>query len=190
MDVVCHASCRSTGPARGNCIHGLGWAGAERYGREFVPEGEKVSEKKDPRLLGIAYNLKRFDPAAGVEPCGTVQRPDLKDKCLAPDPLSTVLGAQDSERGPAHRHEFDLAVVACCAVKRTFPTRLHGAVSWRGRRRCCRPLLERLVQVGDEDVVAAQNLADPARQPSTYRPSAPTSIVTRRRRCFRGSGEA
>lgn len=65
-----------------NCIHGLGWAGAERVGREFVPECDKAGDKKDSCLLGIAYNLKRFDPVAGVELCETVKRADLKEKCL------------------------------------------------------------------------------------------------------------
>ncbi|MEC8422692.1 MAG: hypothetical protein VX000_02880 [Myxococcota bacterium] len=66
-----------------NCIHGLSWAGAERFGREFVRECERAGEKKDSCLLGIAYNLKRFDPAAGVALCETVQRADLQEKCLA-----------------------------------------------------------------------------------------------------------
>jgi hypothetical protein len=67
---------------RENCIHGLGWAGAERFGREFVPECDKAGEKRDSCLLGVAYNLKRFDAAAGVELCQVVSRSDLKARCL------------------------------------------------------------------------------------------------------------
>ena len=65
-----------------NCIHGLGWAGAERFGREFIPDCDRAGDKKDSCILGVAYNLKRFDPAAGVELCNTVARPDLQEKCL------------------------------------------------------------------------------------------------------------
>ena len=65
-----------------NCIHGLGWAGAERFGREFIPDCDKAGAKKDSCILGVAYNLKRFDPAAGVELCNTVVRADLQEKCL------------------------------------------------------------------------------------------------------------
>lgn len=68
---------------RENCIHGLGWGASESRGVDFVAGCERSGAEKDSCLLGIAYNLKRFDVDAGLSICMQVERSDLKEKCEA-----------------------------------------------------------------------------------------------------------
>ena len=68
---------------RENCIHGLGWGASESRGVDFVSGCRRSGAEKDSCLLGIAYNLKRFDVDAGLGICAQVERADLKEKCEA-----------------------------------------------------------------------------------------------------------
>ena len=64
-----------------NCYHGVGWGASESAGAAFAADCERAGEKKDSCLLGIAYNLRRFDIDAGLAICDTVRRSDLKEQC-------------------------------------------------------------------------------------------------------------
>lgn len=65
-----------------NCYHGLGWGASEKAGRDFAAQCDKAGEKAPSCRLGVAYNLKRFDPAAALELCRAVGRQDLEDQCV------------------------------------------------------------------------------------------------------------
>ena len=67
---------------RENCFHGLGWGASEGEGAAFTGECGKAGEERDSCMLGVAYNLRRFDSAAGVEICGQVRREDLRSQCM------------------------------------------------------------------------------------------------------------
>ena len=64
-----------------NCYHGLGWGASEAQGASFAPSCQRAGQQKDSCLLGIAYNLRRFDVDAGISICGQVQRQDLLTQC-------------------------------------------------------------------------------------------------------------
>jgi hypothetical protein len=66
---------------RENCVHGVGWAGAEQLNAAFVAECDKGGAQRDSCLLGVAYNLKRLNAAEGLEVCALVGRADLREKC-------------------------------------------------------------------------------------------------------------
>ncbi len=65
-----------------NCYHGLGWGASETAGQDFVPECARAGAKAPSCRLGVAYNLRRFDPAAALELCEAVGRPDLNAQCI------------------------------------------------------------------------------------------------------------
>jgi len=67
---------------RENCVHGLGWGASENIGAAFVPSCERAGDQEDSCLLGVAYNLRRFDIPAGLEVCAKVVREDLKAQCV------------------------------------------------------------------------------------------------------------
>lgn len=66
---------------RENCVHGLGWGAAEKAGRDFVAECGRAGAFKDSCLIGVAYNLRRFDVAAGLEVCSGVTNDLLRERC-------------------------------------------------------------------------------------------------------------
>ena len=66
---------------RENCYHGLGWGASETAGAAFATDCRRSGEKTDSCLLGIAYNLRRFDIDAGMAICAQVVRSDLKSQC-------------------------------------------------------------------------------------------------------------
>lgn len=68
---------------RENCFHGVGWGASESAGAAFAAECTRAGEQQDSCLLGIAYNLRRFDIDAGMAICETVERADLKAQCEA-----------------------------------------------------------------------------------------------------------
>ena len=65
-----------------NCHHGLGWGGSEQTGMGFLPTCERSGEYQDSCLLGVAYNLRRFDISQGLEICDKVRRSDLRNQCI------------------------------------------------------------------------------------------------------------
>lgn len=67
---------------RENCYHGLGWGAAEQAGADFVASCDRSGPQKDSCLLGIAYNLRRFDIDAGLTVCGGVQDATLHQQCV------------------------------------------------------------------------------------------------------------
>jgi hypothetical protein len=66
---------------RENCIHGLGWGASEKAEEKFIASCDRAGPEKDSCLLGIAYNLRRFDIDRGLKICSMVQRLDLNTKC-------------------------------------------------------------------------------------------------------------
>jgi hypothetical protein len=66
---------------RENCVHGVGWAGAEQLNAAFVSECDKAGNQRDSCLLGVAYNMKRLNPEEGLQICAKVGRGDLRQKC-------------------------------------------------------------------------------------------------------------
>ena len=66
---------------RENCIHGLGWGASETAEENFIPSCRRAGDERDSCLLGIAYNLRRFDIDRGLRICAQVQRSDLNDQC-------------------------------------------------------------------------------------------------------------
>jgi hypothetical protein len=66
---------------RENCYHGLGWGAAETAGADFVPACRRSGPQEDSCLLGIAYNLRRFDVDAGIRVCEGVENSALKQQC-------------------------------------------------------------------------------------------------------------
>jgi hypothetical protein len=66
---------------RENCYHGLGWGASETAGKAFAAECARAGEKKDSCMLGVAYNLRRFDQEAGMDLCAQVHRQDLAEQC-------------------------------------------------------------------------------------------------------------
>ena len=66
---------------RENCIHGLGWGASETAEEDFIPTCRRSGKERDSCLLGIAYNLRRFDIDRGLRICDQVQRVDLHDQC-------------------------------------------------------------------------------------------------------------
>lgn len=67
---------------RENCIHGLAWGASEKLEEGFLPQCERAGQEKDSCLLGVAYNLRRFDIDRGLVICAEVKRADLKEKCI------------------------------------------------------------------------------------------------------------
>ena len=67
---------------RENCIHGLGWGASEKQGSDFASSCHRAGAQKDSCLLGVAYNLRRFDPQEGIRLCDRVVREDLKAQCV------------------------------------------------------------------------------------------------------------
>lgn len=65
-----------------NCYHGLGWGASETAEESFMAQCERAGEEKSSCLLGIAYNLRRFDIDRGLRICQTVPRLDLQEQCL------------------------------------------------------------------------------------------------------------
>ncbi len=65
-----------------NCYHGLGWGASEKAGRDFVPSCRRAGEKAPSCRLGVAYNLRRFDPAGALALCEAVGRADLEAQCV------------------------------------------------------------------------------------------------------------
>ncbi|MBM76144.1 MAG: hypothetical protein CMK59_12145, partial [Proteobacteria bacterium] len=66
-----------------NCYHGLGWGASESIGLEFASKCDRSGAYKDSCLLGIAYNLRRFDVDQAISLCSDVKRPDLNQQCRA-----------------------------------------------------------------------------------------------------------
>lgn len=66
---------------RENCIHGLGWGASETRGADFVPECARAGAEQPSCLLGIAYNLRRFDQDTALTLCDQVTRTDLQAQC-------------------------------------------------------------------------------------------------------------
>ena len=66
---------------RENCIHGLGWGASESAEEGFIPVCRRAGAERDSCLLGIAYNLRRFDIDRGLRICTQVYRADLQDQC-------------------------------------------------------------------------------------------------------------
>ena len=60
------------GVNRDNCVHGLGWAGAERKGMQFVDVCSGLQVGADPCRLGVAYQQIRVNPAGAVQVCAQV----------------------------------------------------------------------------------------------------------------------
>jgi hypothetical protein len=80
------AACRRVpegpdGLYRENCVHGVGWAGAEQAGADFASACGQADAQQDSCLLGVAYNLKRLLPLEGLKICTQVERTDLREKC-------------------------------------------------------------------------------------------------------------
>ena len=48
---------------------------------DFIPTCRRAGKERDSCLLGIAYNLRRFDIDRGLRICDQVQRLDLNDQC-------------------------------------------------------------------------------------------------------------
>jgi len=67
---------------RENCYHGLGWGAAESAEAAFVPQCARAGEQQDSCLLGVAYNLRRFDIDAGLQVCAGVKDPALHSQCV------------------------------------------------------------------------------------------------------------
>lgn len=70
---------------RENCVHGLGWGASEKkeVGASFVAQCDRAGEQKDSCLLGVAYNLKRFNLDTALSICDQVARTDLASQCVA-----------------------------------------------------------------------------------------------------------
>jgi hypothetical protein len=66
---------------RENCFHGLGWGASETAGVAFAEQCGRAGEKADSCLVGVAYNLRRFDSVSALSVCEKVQRADLHDQC-------------------------------------------------------------------------------------------------------------
>jgi hypothetical protein len=81
------AACAQVPPGPGriyreNCFHGLGWGASEGEGSAFSQQCGLAGDEKDSCILGVAYNLRRFDPEAGIELCAQVGRSELRSQCL------------------------------------------------------------------------------------------------------------
>jgi hypothetical protein len=68
---------------RENCVHGLGWGAAEQGGLGFAQRCGMAGAQADSCRLGVAYNHRRFDPAAAEQICADVRRADLKTQCIS-----------------------------------------------------------------------------------------------------------
>ncbi|MEC7986228.1 MAG: hypothetical protein VX278_13770 [Myxococcota bacterium] len=66
---------------RENCYHGLGWGASEKAGVDFADRCSRSGEQTDSCILGVAYNLRRFDAEAGLQLCKRVVREDLRNQC-------------------------------------------------------------------------------------------------------------
>lgn len=66
-----------------NCYHGLGWGASEKAGLAFAATCDRAGKRKDSCLLGIAYNLRRFDVDQAIGLCDQVKRADLNQQCRA-----------------------------------------------------------------------------------------------------------
>jgi hypothetical protein len=67
---------------RENCFHGLGWGAAEADGAAAASRCKHAGPQEDSCLLGIAYNLRRFDVDAGLAVCADVEDPALHSQCV------------------------------------------------------------------------------------------------------------
>ena len=68
---------------RENCFHGLGWGASESLGAAFTTTCQRAGMQSDSCLMGVAYNLKRFDVAEGLSICSQIVRADLRDQCVS-----------------------------------------------------------------------------------------------------------
>ncbi len=68
---------------RENCVHGAGWAAGERFGESGLGHCARAGSREDSCRLGVAFQLKGSAPESAVEICGSVQRGDLRQHCLA-----------------------------------------------------------------------------------------------------------
>jgi hypothetical protein len=67
---------------RENCVHGLGWAVAEkRENQASVAFCEGLSSHQDSCFLGLSAHAKRLDPEAALGLCQRVERSDLRARC-------------------------------------------------------------------------------------------------------------
>lgn len=66
---------------RENCFHGLGWGAAEKGGAEFAYRCGLAGPQEDSCKVGVAYQLKRLEPAKALDICATVRRDDLRSQC-------------------------------------------------------------------------------------------------------------
>lgn len=65
-----------------NCVHGLGWAVAEkRESHAAVSFCEGLASHSDSCFLGLSAHTKRLDPSAALILCGRVGREDLRARC-------------------------------------------------------------------------------------------------------------
>jgi hypothetical protein len=70
-----------TGVNQDNCVHGLGWAGAERRGMQFVEVCSALQTGSDPCRLGVAYQQIRVNPEGAAKVCGQVLDGGLRMDC-------------------------------------------------------------------------------------------------------------
>ncbi len=65
-----------------NCFHGLGWAMAETEASGALSSCPRAGPYADSCRLGVSAHAKVFDPAEAVRICETVDRGDLRQRCL------------------------------------------------------------------------------------------------------------
>ncbi len=70
-----------SGIYRENCVHGVGWAAGERLGAAGARRCVAAGPLSGSCRLGVAFQLKRIDPAAAMDICLSVTRDDLRDHC-------------------------------------------------------------------------------------------------------------
>lgn len=70
------------GDLRGQCVHGVGWAAAERSGSAAAVMCEPLGAMRDSCILGVAYHARRFDPEHAAALCGTAEAAAERRRCL------------------------------------------------------------------------------------------------------------
>ena len=70
-----------SGVNRDNCIHGLGWAGAEGQGLDFAAQCDTLPDGSDPCRLGVAYQQLRVNPEGAAQVCRQVAEKELRFAC-------------------------------------------------------------------------------------------------------------
>jgi hypothetical protein len=65
------------------CFHGMGWGAAERDVDAALSGCAAFGEYADNCRHGVANQLKRSDPARGLEICESLTQPEARAKCLA-----------------------------------------------------------------------------------------------------------